>query len=343
MSKYSESGVDVEAGYRSVKLIKSHVDSTSRDECIGSLGGFGGLFSIEKLSHNLKSPILVSGADGVGTKLKLAFLLDRHDTIGIDCVAMCVNDVICCGAEPLFFLDYIACGKNYPEKIEKIVCGIANGCKMSNCALIGGETAEMPGFYKTDDYDLAGFCVGIVDKDKMITSKKQQCGDVLVGLESSGVHSNGFSLIRKIFNIDENPNVLAKKYNDLNATLGEALLEPTKIYVKAILDIVQKIELKGIVHITGGGFFENIPRGLKDCIGVDINKKLLFKNPIFDIIQREGAISDSDMFNTFNMGVGMCCIVSENDADALIEICKQNDIAANVIGQLNQNGEVRIL
>lgn len=327
-NSYKKAGVDVEAGYKSVELIKSHVKRTETKGVLTDIGGFGGLFSPD--FTGMKEPILVSGTDGVGTKLKLAFLLDKHDTIGVDAVAMCVNDVICCGGKPLFFLDYLAVGKNYPEKVEEIVSGIADGCVDSNCALVGGETAEMPGFYPIDEYDLAGFCVGIVDKPNIIDGSKLKEDDVLIGLPSSGVHSNGFSLVRKVFNLNEEN--INNKYDDLEKSIGETLLTPTKIYVKSILALIDKVKVKSIGHITGGGFYENIPRMLSNGLSGKINKNNIPKLPIFDVIQREGNISEKDMYSTFNMGVGMVVAVSKEDSEKAVKILNENGEKAFILG-----------
>ena len=305
---YKAAGVDVTAGYKSVELMKKHIAKTNIDGVISGIGGFGGCF-MPNLS-GMEEPVLVSGTDGVGTKLKLAFLLDKHDTIGIDCVAMCVNDVVCGGAKPLFFLDYMALGKNVPEKVAEIVSGVAEGCVQAGCALVGGETAEMPGFYPVDEYDLAGFSVGIVDKKKIIDGEGLEAGDVLIGLPSSGVHSNGFSLVRKVFNINEE--TVKKTYPELDKPLGETLLTPTKIYVKPLLALIEKCNVKAVSHITGGGFYENIPRMLKDGMSAKINKSAVPVLPIFNVIQKEGNISEHDMFNTFNMGVGMVIAIDKN-------------------------------
>lgn len=336
---YKSAGVDVTAGYKSVELIKKSVKSTYTKGVISDLGGFGGLFAPD--IKNMKEPVLVSGTDGVGTKLKLAFLMDKHDTVGQDCVAMCVNDVICCGAKPLFFLDYIALGKNVPEKVETIVKGITDGCKMSECALVGGETAEMPGFYPEDEYDLAGFVVGIVDKEKIINSENINIGDKVIGIASSGVHSNGFSLVRKVFDINEQ-NINEFK-EELNQSLGSALLEPTKIYVKPVLKLLEKINVKGISHITGGGFYENMPRMLKDGVSLVINKDSYKVPEIFKLIQKEGNISQRDMYNTFNMGIGMALIVSPENVEETISILNQEGEAAFEIGEvIKGNKEVII-
>ena len=326
---YKQAGVDVEAGYESVRLIKDDVKKTTIEGVLGGIGGFGGLFEMPK---NYENPVLVSGTDGVGTKIKLAFLLDKHDTIGIDAVAMCVNDVICCGAKPLFFLDYIAIGKNYPEKVAEIVSGIAEGCVQSSCALIGGETAEHPGLMPVDEYDVAGFSVGIADKPKMIDGSKLCEGDVLLGLRSSGVHSNGFSLVRKIFDINEE--TINAEYPELDKTLGETLLTPTKIYVKPLLALMDKVDVKAVSHITGGGFYENIPRMLTDGLSAKIKKDNIPVLPIFKLMQRVGNIPEHDMFNTFNMGVGMIIAVAKEDADKALEVLAANGEDAVVLGEV---------
>ena len=327
---YKESGVDVTAGYKSVELMKKHIAKTKIDGVISGIGGFGGCFAPNLTG--MEEPVLVSGTDGVGTKLKLAFLLDKHDTIGIDCVAMCVNDVVCGGAKPLFFLDYMALGKNIPEKVAEIVSGVAEGCVQAGCALVGGETAEMPGFYPVDEYDLAGFSVGIVDKKDIIDGEKLEAGDVLIGLPSSGVHSNGFSLVRKVFGIDET--TINKTYDELDKPLGETLLTPTKIYVKPLLALIEKCEVKAVSHITGGGFYENIPRMLKDGMSAKITKSAVPVLPIFNIIQREGNISEHDMYNTFNMGDGMMVAVDKADVDKTLEVLKANGEDAVVLGEV---------
>ncbi len=327
---YKEAGVDVTAGYKSVELMKKHIAKTKTDGVISGIGGFGGLFQ-PNLS-GMEEPVLVSGTDGVGTKLKLAFLLDKHDTIGIDCVAMCVNDVVCGGAKPLFFLDYMALGKNEPEKVAEIVSGVAEGCVQSGCALVGGETAEMPGFYPIDEYDLAGFAVGIVDKKKIIDGSELEEGDVLIGLASSGVHSNGFSLVRKVFGI--NAETVYKEYDELEKPLGETLLTPTKIYVKPLLSLIENVKVKAVSHITGGGFYENIPRMLKDGMSAQIVKSAVPVLPIFNIIQREGNISEHDMFNTFNMGVGMVIAVGKDDADKALNVLENAGEKAFVLGEV---------
>ncbi|TKZ35628.1 phosphoribosylformylglycinamidine cyclo-ligase [Brachyspira catarrhinii] len=335
---YAKAGVNLKAGYKSVELIKKHIAKTNIKGVISDIGGFGGLFELDL--KGIKKPVLVSGTDGVGTKLKIAFLTNKHDTIGIDCVAMCVNDIICLGAKPLIFLDYIACEKNYPKKIAEIVKGIADGCVMAGCSLIGGETAEMPGFYLKDEYDLAGYSTGIVDKSKIINGEKIKKGDIIIALASSGIHSNGFSLVRKIF---ENHN-LKKSVKELDKkTLGEILLTPTKIYVKSVLKVLEKIKIKGISHITGGGFYENIPRCIPNGLCAKIEKKNIKILPIFNYIQKCGKIKERDMFNTFNMGVGMCLIVSKNDASKTIEILNSCKEDAYIIGRIIENKEKIII
>lgn len=337
---YKNAGVDVTAGYKSVELIKKYVQSTYTEGVISDIGGFGGLFAPNL--KGMKEPILVSGTDGVGTKLKLAFLLNKHDTVGQDCVAMCVNDIICSGAMPLFFLDYVALGKNIPEKVADIVKGVTDGCKMAGCALVGGETAEMPGFYPVDEYDLAGFCVGIVDKEKMINNDNIDIGDKVIGISSSGVHSNGFSLIRKVFDVNkENLNAYDER---LGKTLGEALLEPTKIYVKSILKVLEEIEVKGLSHVTGGGFYENLPRMLNDNVALNINKNSYEVPTIFKLIQEKGGIPERDMYNTFNMGIGMCMIVSKNDTKRVLEILNEMGETAFEIGEVVKgNKEINLI
>ncbi len=328
---YKNAGVDIEAGYRSVELMKKHVQETMRKEVLGGLGGFSGAFSLEAFK-GMEKPTLVSGTDGVGTKLKLAFLLDKHDTIGIDCVAMCVNDIACAGGEPLFFLDYIACGKNVPEKIATIVSGVADGCKQSNAALIGGETAEMPGFYPIEEYDLAGFAVGIVDEKDLITGKDLAAGDVLIGIASSGVHSNGFSLVRKVF--DMTTESLNKHYDELGRTLGEALLEPTKIYVKALRSVKEAgVTIKACSHITGGGFYENIPRMLPDGIQAVVEKNSYEVPAIFKLLQQVGGIAEEMMYNTYNMGIGMMVAVKADDVDATLSALAAAGETAYVVGK----------
>ncbi|MBR6716731.1 MAG: phosphoribosylformylglycinamidine cyclo-ligase [Oscillospiraceae bacterium] len=332
---YAKAGVDVTAGYKAVELMKKYVARTVTEGSIDSIGGFGGLF-LPNLK-GIEEPVLVSGTDGVGTKLKIAMLMNKHNTIGIDCVAMCVNDVICCGAKPLFFLDYIACGKNYPEKIATIVEGVAEGCVQAGCALIGGETAEHPGMMPDDDYDLAGFTVGIADRKKLLNPDTQKAGDVLIAIASSGVHSNGFSLVRKVFNVNEQN--LARHFADLGATLGECLLTPTRIYVKPILSLLEKVNVKAISHITGGGFYENIPRSLPDGISARIPHDNVQILPIFDLIARTGNIPERDMFNTFNMGVGMIVSVAPEDADAAIASLKASGEQAYVLGELVESDQ----
>ncbi len=329
---YKAAGVDVTAGYRAVELMKSHVARTMTGGVLGGLGGFGGLFELDLAG--MPNPVLCAGTDGVGTKLKLAFLMDRHDTIGIDCVAMCVNDIICCGAKPLVFLDYIACGKNVPEKIAQIVSGVAEGCVQAGCALTGGETAEMPGFYPEDEYDLAGFAVGAVDKSKILDNTTVAAGDALVGIKSNGVHSNGFSLVRKVFDV-EAPGVLDRYYDELGATLGEALLAPTRIYVKPVLAVMDELAVKSVAHITGGGFYENIPRALPEGKRALISKRLATPLPLFDMIQRIGGISEHDMYNTFNMGTGMVLVVDKDDAQRAVEILNDHGERARVIGYVD--------
>ena len=328
---YAAAGVDITAGYRAVELMKSHIARTMTAGVCSDVGGFGGLFELDL--EGIAKPVLVSGTDGVGTKLKLAILMDKHDTVGIDCVAMCVNDIICCGAKPLFFLDYIACGKNIPERIESIVSGVCEGCVQSGAALIGGETAEMPGFYPEDEYDLAGYCTGIVDKNKIIDNGKMDEGDVIIALPSSGVHSNGFSLVRKVFDV-ENAD-LKKPLPELDGkSLGETLLTPTKIYVKPVLELLTKVKVKGISHITGGGFYENIPRSIPDGLCAEIDKSAVRVLPIFKLIAKTGGISERDMFNTFNMGVGMSIVVSAEDAPLALEILRAQGEDAYTIGRI---------
>ena len=329
---YKAAGVDVTAGYRAVELMKSHVARTMTSGVLGGIGGFGGLFELDLAG--MPNPVLCAGTDGVGTKLKLAFLMGKHDTVGIDCVAMCVNDIICCGAKPLVFLDYIACGKNVPEKIAKIVSGVAEGCVQAGCALTGGETAEMPGFYPEDEYDLAGFAVGAVDKSKILDNTAVSGGDALVGIRSNGVHSNGFSLVRKIFDV-EAPGVLDRYYDELGTTLGEALLAPTRIYVKPVLAVMDQLTVKSVAHITGGGFYENIPRTLPEGKRALISKRLATSLPLFDMIQRIGGISEHDMYNTFNMGTGMVLVVGKEDAQRAVEILTEQGERAKVIGYVD--------
>lgn len=327
---YEKAGVDVTAGYKAVELMKTHIARTMTAGAISGIGGFGGLYEINMTG--ISKPVLVSGTDGVGTKIKIAFIMDKHDTVGIDCVAMCVNDIICCGAKPQFFLDYIACGKNYPEKIAQIVSGVAEGCVQAGCALIGGETAEHPGLMPLDEYDLAGFSVGVVDKDKILKPDTQKAGDVLIAIKSSGVHSNGFSLVRKVFEVNENN--LAVHFDDLGMTLGECLLTPTRIYVKAIMNLIDAVNVKAISHITGGGFYENIPRVLPAGISAKIERNAVQVLPIFDLIKRTGDIPERDMFNTFNMGVGMMVSVDKNDADKAVEVLKAAGEDAYILGEV---------
>ena len=333
---YAAAGVDITAGYKAVELMKTHIAKTMTQGVCSDVGGFGGLFELDLTG--ISKPVLVSGTDGVGTKLKLAFLLDKHDSVGIDCVAMCVNDIICCGAKPLFFLDYIACGKNVPEKIAEIVKGVCDGCVQSGAALIGGETAEMPGFYPVDEYDLAGYCTGVVDKDKIIDKNSMKEGDVIIALPSSGVHSNGFSLVRKVFDVENND--ITSPVDALNGkSIGETLLTPTKIYVKPVLALLEEVKVKGISHITGGGFYENIPRSIPDGLGAKIEKNSVRVLPIFSLIAERGNICERDMFNTFNMGVGMSIVVDKNDADKALEILKANGEDAYVIGEIIKSDE----
>ncbi len=349
MKSYSDSykaaGVDVTAGYESVELMKKHVKRTIIPGVVSGIGGFGGLFQPDL--SGMEEPVLVSGTDGVGTKLKIAMLLDKHDTIGIDAVAMCVNDVVCCGAKPLFFLDYIACGRNFPEKISQIVAGVAEGCVQSGCALIGGETAEHPGMMPEEDYDLAGFTVGVVDKKKIIDGSRLEAGDVLVGVKSSGVHSNGFSLVRKVFGIggddQANKEILAKHYDELGGTLGETLLTPTRIYVKPVLAAIEAADVKAISHITGGGFYENIPRMLKEGLSAKIQKSAVPVKPIFNLIQQAGGIPERDMFNTFNMGVGLCVAVSKETAQKAVEAFEAAGEEAVILGEVVPGDEGVIL
>ncbi len=333
-NSYKDAGVDVEAGYEAVRLMKQYVNKTFTDGVLSGLGGFGGLFEIDATKY--KKLVLVSGTDGVGTKLKIAMLLDKHDTIGQDCVAMCVNDIVCCGAEPLIFLDYIAVGKNYPEKVANIVKGIADGCVLAGCALVGGETAEMPGFYGVDEYDLAGFSVGAVEKSNIIDGSKLEASDALIGISSSGIHSNGYSLVRKVFNLngDGANERLAHKYDTLETTLGEELLKPTKIYVKQMLSVIEKFDVKAISHITGGGFYENIPRMLPKNMRAKIVKNSFNVLPIFDIISRDGNVPERDMFNTFNMGIGMMFAVPQVQAGDVISHLKSIGETAYIVGEV---------
>ncbi len=337
---YAAAGVDITAGYKAVELMKKHIAKTITDGVCSDVGGFGGLFELDVAG--MSKPVLVSGTDGVGTKLKLAFLMDKHDTVGIDCVAMCVNDIICSGAKPLFFLDYIACGKNIPERIADIVKGVCEGCVQSGAALIGGETAEMPGFYPVDEYDLAGYCTGVVDKCKIIDNSKMEAGDTVIALASSGVHSNGFSLVRKVFDIENSD--IKKPVAELGGrSIGETLLTPTKIYVKPVLSLLEKVNVKGISHITGGGFYENIPRSIPDGLGAKIDKSAVKVLPIFELIAKVGGISERDMFNTFNMGVGMSIVVSPGDTEKALAILKENGEDAYVIGEIIKSDEKIIL
>ena len=338
---YADAGVDITAGYKAVELMKAHIAKTMTAGVCSDVGGFGGLFELDV--KNYEKPVLVSGTDGVGTKLKIAFLMNKHNTVGIDCVAMCVNDIICCGAKPLFFLDYIACGKNVPEKIASVVEGVAEGCVQSGAALIGGETAEMPGFYPEDEYDLAGFSVGVVDKPKIIDNSTMSEGDVIIALPSSGVHSNGFSLVRKVFDV-ENCDLTSPRAELGGVSLGDALLAPTKIYVKPMLALFEEVKVKGVSHITGGGFYENIPRSIPDGLGAEIRKADIKILPIFDLLAKTGNIPERDMFNTYNMGVGMSVIVSESDAGKALEILRANGEDAYIIGRIIKSDEkVRII
>ena len=333
---YKEAGVDITAGYEAVELMKKHIARTLADSKVSDIGGFGGLFELDL--KETPNPVLVSGTDGVGTKLKLAFMLDKHDTVGIDCVAMCVNDIICCGAKPLFFLDYIACGKNIPQRIEAIVAGVAEGCVQSGCALVGGETAEMPGFYPEDEYDLAGFSVGVVDKTKILDKSSVAEGDVIIALPSSGVHSNGFSLVRKVFDL-ANADLTSPVEALGGAGLGETLLTPTVIYVKPMLALLKAVKVKAVSHITGGGFYENIPRALPAGFGAKIDRGALRVLPIFDLIAKMGNIPERDMFNTFNMGVGMCAIIAEADVNKALETLKSNGVEAYAMGKIVRSDE----
>ncbi|MBO4414063.1 MAG: phosphoribosylformylglycinamidine cyclo-ligase [Clostridia bacterium] len=338
---YASAGVDITAGYRSVELMKQHIKRTETPGVASGIGGFGGLF--EPDLTGMSRPVFVSGTDGVGTKLKIAFLMGRHDTVGVDCVAMCVNDVICCGAKPLFFLDYIACGRNVPEKIADIVKGVSDGCVEAGAALIGGETAEMPGFYPENEYDLAGCCTGIVDRDRIIDRGRMKAGDVIIALPSSGVHSNGFSLVRKVFDIGRAD--LGRPVPELGGKgLGETLLTPTKIYVKPVLALLEKIDVKGISHITGGGFYENIPRSVPDGLCAEIDRKSVRVLPIFDLIMKTGGISERDMFNTFNMGVGMSVVVPEEEADEALAILRAGGLSAYTMGRIVAgDGKIRLV
>ncbi len=337
---YAAAGVDITAGYKAVELMKAHIARTVTAGADTDIGGFGGLFELDLTG--IQKPVLVSGTDGVGTKLKIAFLMDKHDTVGIDCVAMCVNDIICVGAKPLFFLDYIACGKNVPEKIADIVKGVAEGCVQSGAALIGGETAEMPGFYPIDEYDLAGFSVGVVDKSKVLDKNSMKAGDVIIALPSSGVHSNGFSLVRKVFDI-ENADLKTPRAELGGKSLGETLLTPTKIYVKPMLALFEEVKVKGVSHITGGGFYENIPRSFPQGLGAKIKKSDVKVLPIFDLIAKEGNVPERDMYNTYNMGVGMSVVVAKEDADKAIDILRANGEDAYVIGTVIESDEGVVL
>ena len=336
---YKAAGVDVTAGYKGVQLMKKAVQSTYTNAVISDIGGFGGLYAPQ--IKGMEEPILVSGTDGVGTKLKLAFLMDKHETIGEDCVAMCANDVICTGASPMFLLDYMALGKNIPEKVATIVTGVAEGCKKANCSLVGGETAEMPGFYPEDEYDLAGFCVGVVDKKKIIDSKTIEVGDKVIGLASSGVHSNGFSLVRKVFDVNEEN--LKEYVEELGKTVGEALLEPTRIYVKPILKLIEEVKVKGISHITGGGFYENLPRMLREGVSLKIDKNSYEVPALFKLIASRGNIPERDMYNTFNMGIGMAVIVPENEVEKAINLLKEAGEEAYLIGEVVEGNKEIII
>ena len=335
---YADAGVDITAGYRAVELMKKHIARTKNEGCLDDVGGFGGCFGLNICG--MEEPVLVSGTDGCGTKVKMAILMDKHDTIGIDAVAMCVNDIICCGAKPLFFLDYIACGKNIPEKIASIVSGVAEGCVQSGAALIGGETAEHPGMMPTEEYDLAGFAVGVVDKKKILDNTKMAEGDIVIALASSGVHSNGFSLVRKVFDIDNNPESLYRAKECLGGkSIAETLLTPTKIYVKSILALIEKVNVKGISHITGGGFYENIPRSIPAGLSAKITKSAVKVLPIFDLIEKTGNIPERDMYNTYNMGVGMSVVVPADEVDTALEILRANGEDAYVIGEIIKGNE----
>jgi phosphoribosylformylglycinamidine cyclo-ligase len=333
---YAAAGVDVTAGYEAVKRIKPMVESTYIPGVMGSLGGFGGMFALD--TAGMTEPVLVSGTDGVGTKLKLAFIMDKHDTVGIDCVAMCVNDVVCGGAKPLFFLDYIACGKNFPERIAAIVDGVTEGCRQAGCALVGGETAEMPGFYPVDEYDLAGFTVGVVDKSKILSNDNVKAGDTVIALPSSGVHSNGFSLVRKVFDV-ENRDMKAPVAELGGKSLGETLLTPTRIYVKQILKLIDSVNVKSVAHITGGGFYENMPRCLPKGLSIQLKRSDVRVLPIFDLIAKEGGIAERDMFNTFNMGVGMIAVVAKEDEAKALEVLRSCGEDAYVLGQVVESDE----
>ncbi len=341
-ASYAAAGVDIVAGYQSVELMKRHIARTKNEGCLDDVGGFGGCFGLNL--KGIEEPVLVSGTDGCGTKVKLAILMDKHDTIGIDAVAMCVNDVICCGAKPLFFLDYIACGKNYPEKIATIVSGVAEGCVQSGAALIGGETAEHPGLMPLEDYDLAGFTVGVVDKKKIIDNTRMRAGDVVIALASTGIHSNGFSLCRKVFDIDNNPPSLYEAREELGGkTIAETLLTPTKIYVKSVLALLEQVDVKGISHITGGGFYENIPRSIPNGLCAKIDKSAVRVLPIFDLIMKVGNVPERDMYNTYNMGVGMSIVVPADQVEKSLEILRTHGETAYVIGEIIENEEKVIL
>ncbi len=340
-ASYAAAGVDITAGYKAVALMKQYVARTMNEHCIGGLGGFGGLFELD--CTNMPHPVLISGTDGVGTKLRIAHFMDKHDTVGIDCVAMCVNDVICAGAKPLVFLDYIACGKNVPERIAELVKGVAEGCVQAGCALVGGETAEMPGFYPEDEYDLAGFTVGAVDKSKILDNSTMVPGDVIIALPSSGVHSNGFSLVRKIFDLENHPEVLKEYHEELGCTLGEALLAPTKIYVKPVLAVMEQLTVKGVSHITGGGFYENIPRSLREGCCARIAKADVRTPALFDLLAQAGNIPERDMFNTFNMGVGMVLTLAPEDADRAIEILQAHGQDAYRLGVIAEGEGVELV
>ena len=337
---YKAAGVDITAGYKAVELMKQHIARTMTSGALSDIGGFGGLFELDLTG--ISKPVLVSGTDGVGTKLKLAFILDKHSTVGIDCVAMCVNDIICCGAKPLFFLDYIAVGKNVPERVADIVSGVAEGCVQSGAALIGGETAEMPGFYPVDEYDLAGFSVGVVDRDKIVNNKSIVSGDVIIALPSSGVHSNGFSLVRRVFDV-ENSDISSPLESLCGASIGETLLTPTKIYVKPMLRLFDAVTVKAVSHITGGGFYENIPRSIPEGFCAKIEKSAVKVLPIFDLIAKTGAIPERDMFNTFNMGVGMSVTVAKQDADKALAVLRESGEDAYIIGEIVTGNESVVL
>ena len=336
---YKAAGVDVTAGYKAVELMKQYVQRTVTPGVLSGIGGFGGLFQLDV--SGMKEPVLVFGTDGVGTKLKIAFLLDKHDTVGVDCVAMCANDIVCCGAKPLTFLDYVAVGKNVPERVAMIVKGVAEGCVQAGCALIGGETAEMPGFYPENEYDLAGFCTGVVDKANIIDIETQRTGDAIVSVASSGVHSNGFSLVRKVFDLEHRD--IRTYVSELGATLGETLLTPTKIYVKPLLQLFEQVKVKGVAHITGGGFYENIPRALKKGLTAKIEEKALPTLPIFDLLQKTGDIPRRDMFNTFNMGTGLCLVISKEEANQAVEILNHCGEKAQVVGELVEGDDGVVL